>query len=351
MSADPSTDWTDRLQDRAGDALRRLVASMLDAQRVLTQLPAVTPQQLAQDVSRYWQTSVPGSYQHLADGGARYLARLGMVLATYSTAWLRDALPDHRLPGVGVPPRAPAAPLGVEPQQWLSWYATCAAWSTQQQAWAARALTALREEVAAGSIGEQELQASAQRFLEDRLPNYLADVAELGMDLVTQGLAVTDQSIQDLAHTVLGGVASADLVVDVQGPAGSTASTAVAIENNRDEPADVRCTVRSTGPHPVTVQPTAFRLPAGRTKRISIQVTLPDLATEGPVAVGRVQVSGHGNAPLSLRVRATALPPRSPITVRTLGPAPGAARAAPRTRPRAVVADAMADTHAPGDLG
>lgn len=346
MSQHPTTDWTDRLQDRASDALDQLVASMLDAQRVLTQLPTVAPQQLGNDLLRYWQMHVPGAYQQLADGGARYLTRLAMVSAAYCTEWLQEALPGHRLAGLGVPPAIPTTPRGVEAQQWLSWYVMCAAWSAQQQAWAGRALTAMREEIAAGSIGEEAMQASARRFLEDRLPNCLADVADVGMDLVADGLAVADTSIHGLAHAVLGGAPSAELTVDVMGPAGSNASTALAIENTRDEPADVRCTVRTIGSHPVTVEPDALHLPAGAARRINIRVRLPDVATEGPVVVGRIQVIGHGDAPLLLLVRATALTPRSPITVRALGPAPGAVRASRRT-----TTPASADTDAPGDPG
>ncbi len=346
MSQHPSPEWTDRLQGRASDAFDQLVASMLDAQRVLTQLPTVAPQQLGNDLTRYWQTHLPGTYQQLADGGVRYLARLAVVSAAYSTEWLREALPRHRLAALGPPPAVPAGPRGIDPQQWLRWYVLCATWSAQQQAWVGGALTALREEIAAGTIGEDEMQGSAQRFLEDRLPDYLADVADVGMDLVADGLAATDESIHDLAHTVLGSAPAAELTVDVTGPAGSNASTALAIENNRDEPADVRCTVRTTGAHQVTVEPDAFHLGAGRTRRISIGVTLPDIATDGPVVVGRVQVSGHGDAPLSVQVRATVLPRRSPITVRALGPAPASARA---PRRKATSARAVHDADAPGD--
>lgn len=344
MSQHPSLDWTNRLQGRANDALDQLVASMLDAQQVLTQLPTVAPQQLGDNLSRYWQTYVPGTYQQLTDGGVRYLSRLAVVSAAYGTEWLAAALPDHRVTTLGPPPSVPASPTGADPQQWLRWYALCAAWSAQQQVWVGRALTALREEIAAGSVGEEEMQASAQRFLEDRLPDYLADVADVGMDLVADGLAVADTSIHSLAHSVLGAAPTAELTVDVTGPAGTSARTPLAIENNRDEPADVRCTVKATGSHQVTVEPDAFHLEAGRTRRINVRVGLPEVPTAGPVIVGRVLVSGHGDAPLSLRVRATALPRRSPITVRALGPAGGAPRASRRKATSTSV-----DADAPGD--
>jgi hypothetical protein len=319
MSQHQSTEWADRLQGRGSDALDQLLTAMLDAQQVLTQLPTVAPQQLGDQLSRYWQEHLPGTYQQLADSGVRFLSRLALVSAAYGTEWLREALPGHRLGELGPPPSVPTTPAGADPQQWLGWYVLGAAWAAQQQAWVGRAFTALREEIAGGAIGEEEIQASSQRFLEGRLPDYLAEVSDVGMDLFTDGLAVADGSIGSLASAVLGHRPAAQLTVDVRGPAGTIASAELAIENNRDEAADVRCTVRAAGPHRLTVDPDAFYLAAGRTRRISIRVSLPESATEEPFIAGRVQVSGHGEAPLSLRVRAIALPPRRPITVRALG--------------------------------
>jgi hypothetical protein len=321
MSQHSSTEWANRLQGRASGALEQLLSVLLDAQQVLTQLPSVAPQQLGDQLTRYWQAHLPGTYQQLADGGVRYLTRMALVSAAYGTAWLREALPDHRLGELGPPPSAPATPAGTDPLQWVSWYVLCAAWSAQQQAWVGRAVTALREEIDSGAVGEEEIQASAQRFLDDRMPDYLAEVTDVGMDLVADGLAVADGSLSSLSYEVLGHPPATELTVDVNGPAGTIASTELAIENNRDEPADVTCTVKATGEYRVTVDPDAFHLVAGHTRRILIRVALPESATAEPVVVGRIRVSGHGDAPQSLRVRATALPPRRPITVRALGAA------------------------------
>lgn len=323
MSQHQSTEWADRLHERGSDALDQLLDAMLDAQQMLTQLPTVAPQQLGAQLSRYWQEHLPVNYQQLADGSVRYLSRLALVFTAYGTEWLREALPAHRLVELGPPPSVPTPPAGADPQQWLGWYVVGAGWAAQQQAWIGRAFTALREEIAGGAIGEAEIQASSQRFLEDRLSDYLADVSDVGMDLLIDGLAVADDSIGSLANAVLGHRPAAELTVDVRGPAGTIASTDLAIENNRDEGAEVRCTVRAAAPHRLTADPDAFYLAAGTTRRISIRVSLPDSATQEPFIAGRVQVSGHGDAPQSLRVRAIALPPRRPITVRALGSAAG----------------------------
>ncbi len=322
MSPDQSTEWAYRLQARAGDALDLLVAAMLDAQRLLGALPSAAPQDLSTQLSRYWQSHAPGAYQQLADGGVRYLSRLALVAATYGSEWLRDALPQHRLAEIGLPPPVPAAPSGIEPMQWTGWYVLCAAWSAQQQAWTGRALQALREEVAAGRVGDDAIQASAQRFLQDRLPDYLGDVAEVGMDLVSAGLTVADDSIQTLAATVLGHQPAPELTVDLSGPAGAVASAELAIENNRDGPADVECTAEAAGNGQLTVRPDRFSLPPGATRRVRIEASVPGSAGEEPVLVGRVHVTGHGDAPLTVRVRAAAVPARRRISVRTLGPVP-----------------------------
>lgn len=323
MSADPSTEWAHRLQGRASDALDRLVTTLLDAQQVLTAVPTIAPQQLSEELSRYWQAQLPDTYQQLADGGVRYLSRMAMVSADYGTQWLREALPGHRLAMVGPPPPVPAVPTAADPMEWVGWYVRGAAWSAQQQAWVGQALAALREEIAAGSVGDREIQMSAQRFLEQRLPDYLSDIADVGMDLVADGLAVADGSVQSLATTVLGHPPTSELTVEVAGPAGTVASVDLAIENNRDQPADVHCRVTPAGAD-LTVEPDQFHLAAGATRRVTLRVALPEAPSDEPVIAGRVQVSGSGDAPLSVRVRATVLAPRRPITVRALGPVPGA---------------------------
>jgi hypothetical protein len=347
MSSDPSTEWAHRLERRATDAWDQLLAVLLEAQQLLTALPGLAPQEFAAHLSQHWQDRGADAYQQLADGGLRYLARISTVAAGYGTQWLRAALPAHRLAEIGSPPTPPAVPAAdggvghpaaarshtgpnpvADPLQWTGWYVLYSAWSAQHQAWTGRAYQALRDEIAAGTMGQPELQASAQRFLQDRLSDYLGDIAEAGMDLAADGLSVGEDSVHTLATAVIGHPPRDQLTVTIDGAPGTEGSTELAIENNRGVAADIVCTARpATGWH-LAVVPERFHLGAGQTRRVTIGAMLPDTATDEPVLAGRVTVSGHGDAPLTVRVRATTRVPQRHISVRALDPAP-AVRDAP----------------------
>jgi hypothetical protein len=331
MPSDPSTEWAHRLERRASDAWNQWAATLLDAQQLLSALPGLAPHEVTAQLSQHWQARGADAYQRLADGGLRYLARISVVALEYGAEWLRSTLPAHRLAEIGPPPVAPAAPASdglSDPLQWTGWYVLYSAWSARQQSWTGRAFQALRDEIAAGTLEQPEIQASAERFLRDRLPDYLGDITDAGMDLAADGLSVGEDSVHALATALLGHPPRDELTVTIAGAPGTEASTDLAIENNRGVAADIVCAARPAAGWQLAIVPERFHLAVGQTRRVTISVSLPDAGIDEPVLAGRVTVAGHGDAPLTVRVQVTVRGPQHHISIRALESVP-AVRNAP----------------------
>ena len=97
----------------------------------------------------------------------------------------------------------PLAPLSSDSVAWTGWYQRYAAWVTEQQAWSARLLGVMREEVASGRMRSDAMQSSAREFVQRQLPDYLIDMAQLNTELVSDVLRVADESLERLADALL----------------------------------------------------------------------------------------------------------------------------------------------------
>jgi len=263
-------------------------------------------QDLATQMTRYGQTRGPEAYRELTDLSLRFLSRLVLVASAYGTECLRDTVPSDRLHEVGEPPAVPHPPWRVDPSEWSAWSVLYAAWSAQQQAWSARAYEIITEEVAAGRISQDAVQRSSQSFLQNRLPDYMADLTEIGMDLFADGLTVADESVRGLSEALLGAPTATGLTVEVRGHTGTIARSDLAIENNRNSAADVTCVVTPTDGINLAVVPATFRLAPRQTQRVNIRVALPDAPTNGSVSAGTISIAGYDDATLIVHVRATA---------------------------------------------
>jgi hypothetical protein len=319
---DRSADRAQRVQGRVDVTFDQLAGSMVNFRRLLTALAgaSASPQDAATEMSRYLQVQGPETYRQLADLGQHFVSRSMLIASAYGSECLHEMVPPHRMHEVGEPPGVPHPPGSADPSEWAAWYVLYGAWAAQQQAWSARVFQLIRDEIAAGLMSQEAVQASIQTFLRNRLPDYLGDMTEIGMDLFTDGLSAADESVRALSDALLREPPPAtELTVEVSGHTGTIARTDLAIENNRNYQADVTCMVTPIDGIGLAVVPAAFHLAPGQTRRVSIRVALPDTPTNGSVPAGTISIAGYDDARLIVRVRATAdATARQRLVIRTL---------------------------------
>jgi len=314
-------DRAQRLQAVANDLVDHIAATTYQVQRLLTAFAAsrAWPQEVAAELTRFGQAEGSDAYRRLAELNARFLVRAMLVGSVHGNQFVRDMLPPHRLTEVGEPPTVPDPPSIADPTAWTSWYMRYGTWTVQQQAWTARAYQILRDESGSGLAHPAGARDAGQLLLHHRLNEYLADLSELGLGLIRDGLSATDDSVRALSDVALGEPTAREVRVEASGQIGTVARVDLAIENNRPEPADVRCSVDPADGLALAVTPTRFHLAPGQTERVSIRVDLPDAPTDGSISAGTVTVRGDGDETLLVRIRATAVTvPPGNIRIRTL---------------------------------
>jgi hypothetical protein len=317
--AGQTTDWIQRLQSLANETVERSTASLADVQRLLSAvaLRGVSQELLAAELSRFGQDHGLEAYQRLTEVSARFLSRSMRLVASYRDDYLRSLLPPARIAAAGPPPPVPSLPSANGLIDWTAWYQLFGAWVTEQQAWSVRLYRVLLDEVASGAMKSDALQVSARAFLDARLPDYLADMAELNADLVCELLALSDQTVVGLSESLLGSPPADELTLKLGGTVGTIASAALLVENSRPDPATVECLITPVNDFVLVTAPVLFRLGAGESRSVAVHVTLPAEETDGSVNAGTIVIRGQGDRDLVLRVRARA--DAAPATVWSSG--------------------------------
>lgn len=237
----------------------------------------------------------------LVESYSRFLTRSLGVVAHYHDEYLRELVPTGRSVGTPPPPLAVPPTGSADVLAWLNWYQRAAAWMTEQQAWAGRVYKLVVDEVAAGVLPTNVMQASARQFLERRFPDYMSDMADLNAELAADILGVAGSSIWPGADPPL---AADEMTVEVRGPAGGTGGVSLLVENSRAEPALVACQAVAGQGFTVVTAPQQFQLGSGESRAVAIRVTLPQAAKSGTADAGQVAISGHGDRDLIVRLRA-----------------------------------------------
>lgn len=319
--------WVQRLQAISTATAERASTSTLSLQRLLAAVasPGVTPERLAAELPRFSSEYGPEAYRWALEVATRFLARSMRLASRYQEEYLRRLLPASQLAATEAP-RVPAPPESSDASEWGAWYQLYVAWAAEQQAWSGRLYRMLLERVSAGTIRPEEVQQSAREFLSSRLPDYLADMAEINADLAADLIALGDHSIDALSRTLVGEPApeADELRIAVRGAAGTTAHARLLVENSRPDPATVACEVRPRDGFGLATAPVECVLATGEKRPVTIHVALPDHPTGEPRLSGTVVIRGQGDADLVVSVWATVTEATRPgITVRALEPPSG----------------------------
>jgi hypothetical protein len=236
------------------------------------------------------------AYERLADAAARFFAGAAQLSVEYGREYLLAALADRAvLPPVPAAPTLP--PPGPDRALWTAWYQLIAAWIGQEQAWFALAYQAMAEQTTAGRIQPDALRSSTRGFLEHRLAGYLDELQALYSRFASDVIGI-------LNGWFGGSRSDRQEVIAVSGRPGSTATTAVLVENGHSENAAVACRGLSLGAFTVAVSPATVALDPGETATIFVFVGIPFSADPGLQPAGWITVHGHGERDLVTPVRA-----------------------------------------------
>ena len=93
-------------------------------------------------------------------------------------------------------------------------------------------------------------------------------------------------------------------MIDVTGECGTTVTVALAVENNRPEPAVIACETRAVNGFSLDVSPRQFPLDPAETRPVSIHVGLPSDEVGGPADAGSVIIRGQDERDLVVWIRA-----------------------------------------------
>ena len=302
-------EWTERFQSLVDETVTRSAASTANLGRLLVAAtsPGIDPATWTNELTRQASERGPEVYRQLTHVTSRFMSDSLRLVAQHLDAYLQRLVPDGLAGLVGSPPMMPLAPLSSDTLAWSAWYQRYATWVTEQQAWSSRLLTVVRDEVAAGRLRSDVMQAAAHGFLEERLPDYLIEMAEFNTDLVSDVLSIADESLEQLADALVGGEVAdrADsLVVDVRGDVGTTVAVSLEVENSRTEAAAISCEDAPVDGFALESNPPQFELDPHQSSAVTISVGLPTAPTLGRTAAGTVTIRGQDERDLVVWIRA-----------------------------------------------
>lgn len=298
-------DRAERLQRLERENFERSTAATAGLQRLLAKLAAAgsRPHPSGAELSRIGYQQAALAYQQLTEAGLRFASRAIHLGLKHRDDYLLGLLgPGHVL--ASAPPPVPFPSSGYDPVQWAGWYQLLAAWVADQQARSATLQRTLADETAAGRLAPGAIQSSAQAFLEARLEGYLAELAGLSAEFVSEVLDVTNALLDALTAGIAAEPADSQVVLDVHGPAGATVTAGLLIENAHRETANVTCWAAPAGQFGLTAAPVTMRLAAGESQRLTVYVALPPVPSPARSLAGWITIRGHGETDLVAEVRA-----------------------------------------------
>lgn len=313
-----AADRAERLRQLERENVTRLTAATAGLQRVITEAAVANSRSGYSDTElfRIGQEQAARAYQQLIEAGVRHIARVTHLALARRDDYLLGLLAPGRILATAPPPVLPAAG-GYDPVRWAGWYQLLAAWVAEQQTRSAMLYRTLADEVAAGRLDQSTVQSSAQGFVEAHLQGYLAELAGLNAELVSEILDIADTCVDVLMAAMASGPSNSRVVLDVHGPAGATVTAELLIENANNEAAHVSCLATPAEGFGLTAAPTTMRLETGESRRLAVQVVLPPAPSPGPVSAGWIMIRGHGETDLAAEVRAQVDPPVMPPSGRS----------------------------------
>ena len=168
----PESEWIQRMQSIATEAIERAGESTAGFQRLLLAVsaPEVSGARIADELTRFTQQQAADAYHGIAQVNARAMSRLIELVSRYQADYARGLISAGKMAAAGPPPSPPQPPMRSDATEWLFWYQRFSAWITDQQVWSSRLYGALVDEAASGGVGEDAVRSHGMTFVRDRLP-------------------------------------------------------------------------------------------------------------------------------------------------------------------------------------
>lgn len=239
------------------------------------------------------------SSRELIEASVGLLAGLLYTEAKYREVMLHGLLPTDE----PIPP--PPTPSSIDI---ANWFQMLASYGAVQSARSVARQQQLVERISSGALSVAELESHGKSFVATQSPKFIAEVVELGLAFARQMQRSSTSMAEGLYDGVLGAdpdaedSADAALVMELQGLVGSTVESVVEVENAREVPADIECTLtpfvsRETGRgfSAGVVDPVRCVLTVGESREIAVRVTLDrEVFAPGVDYFGMLRVTGAG---------------------------------------------------------
>ena len=294
-------DWSRRYQELTADVGRSYDRVLRRHRELLSRVAdgSLDPAVVQSGVQSYMAQQAGGSTRELIEASVGLLAGLLYTEARYREVMLEGLLP----PDEPIPP--PPSPSSIDIG---TWFQTLSSYGAVQSARSVKRQQELVERISSGELSVTELKRHGESFVTTQSPKFISEVVELGLAFARQMQRSSASMAEGLYDGVLGSDPEADdgadgmLVMELQGILGSTVESQVEVENAREVPADIECTLspfvsRETGRgvSAGVVDPARCVLTVGATREIAVRVLLdPEIFTPGVDYFGMLRVTGVG---------------------------------------------------------
>ncbi len=302
-------DWSRRYQELTADVGRSYERVLRRHRELLTRVAdgSLDPGVVQAGVQSYMAQQAGSSTRELIEASVGLLAGLLYTEAKYREVMLEGLL----APEEPIPP--PPSPDSIDI---ANWFQTLATYGAAQSARSVARQQQLVERISSGALSVSELENHGKSFVTSHSPKFVAEVVGLGLAFARQMQRSSAAIAEGLYDGVLGtdpdaeGGADAALVMELQGFPGSTVESGVEVENTRDVPAEIECTLtpfvsRETGRgvSAGVVDPARCVLTVGTTREITVRVTL-DPAVFSPEVdyFGMLRVAGAGEREMIVQI-------------------------------------------------
>lgn len=306
------TEWNARYQEFLTQAAARAKRNLDLYRDIVARVAAgaLPPELLDSRMPAFLQTHGADYANDLAALSMRFLSGLIDNGTRYSYE-----LFDRILPGAVEFPEID--PPEFDPTDWGDWFSQLTDYGNQQNLLVSEMVRSLMEQVAAGELVPAEVSETSTAFIGERMPDSVADMARLYLDLLSGLDEVNSDFGADYLESVLDAAAPSDgFVLEVAGSLGSTAAVRLAVANTLAETTSVRCVLtdlrRADGVGPafepeVTMTPERFDLAPEQEQVVTVALNLAEGTFDpGPVYVGTLHVLAPDETLLAVPVRVRA---------------------------------------------
>jgi hypothetical protein len=321
-ASEPPGDWTARYAEYLSQTSSRAARTAQLNTRLLKRIARgeLTPAVLERRYAAFAATHGAAYANDVAATSMRFLTGLVRAGTGYANELVQHIAPGSVTAEPGEPPRFLS-------DDWSTGFRPLTEYAATENAAVAALLHTLMGKVAAGAVNPADLNAAAEDFHGQHLPQTVHTIVSLFFDLLT-GLDETHSEFGiRYLDEVLGLTSDTERAagtLDVVGLSGGSATTRLAVSNDAATPTALRVVMtdvrRSDGVGPafepdVTIVPERLTLAPGTEEEISLTVRLdPAVFEPGPEYAGTVHVLSPGETVLAvpLRIRAAVLTDQDP---------------------------------------